>query len=137
MSSPTPAGVPLETNVKLSERLRSYLAAWVSLDPETVSQRYLEDGTHRGPGVIRMLPELDDATVRGRSALRDFVESYAPAKGTLKYKVNWVLETGETSVVEYEFMIAGRDRPGLATEVIEWSGEQVRSARAYLLAAPG
>ena len=127
----------LETSVEVSERLRSYLGAWVSLDPESVGKQYLEGGTHRGPGVIGRVPDVTDATVRGAAAIREFVASYAPVKGTLRYRVTWVLETQSTSVVEYEFLIGTQERPGLATEIIEWSGDRVRSARACVLAAPG
>ena len=125
--------MPLETKVNLSDRLRSYLEAWTNLDGDEVGARYLEEGTHRGPGVVLLAPEIADHTLRGAAAIRDFVKTNNPASMSMTYKVYWVLETESTSVVEYEFMNPGRDAPGIAVEIVEWSGDKARSVRAYAL----
>lgn len=122
--------MPLETQVEMSDRLRSLLEAWVSLEPGTVSDAYLADGTHRGPGVVRMAPEQEGATLRGQREISAFVEKIAPLLGVLTYRVSGVLETDSVSVVEYEYESAA-GAAGLATDIVEWQDDLVRECRTY------
>lgn len=125
--------MPLETSVELSDRLRALLDAWVHLDPATVSGAYLDEGTHRGPGVARLAPDQPDATLHGRREISAFVERIAPLLGRLTYRVSWVLESESVSVVEYEYESANGPA-GLATDVVEWENGQVSACRTYGLA---
>ena len=122
--------MPLESRVEMSDRLRSLLEAWVSLQPEAVSGAYLGDGTHRGPGVVRLAPEQDRATLRGQREISAFVEKIAPLLGVLTYRVSWVLETDSVSVVEYEYQSTA-GATGLAIDIVEWQNDRVRECRTY------
>lgn len=122
--------MPLETRVEMSDRLRSLLDAWVSLEPGAVSGAYLADGTHRGPGVVRLAPEQEGATLRGQREISAFVEKIAPLLGVLTYRVSWVLETDSVSVVEYEYQ-SNAGATGLAIDVVEWQNDRVRECRTY------
>jgi nuclear transport factor 2 (NTF2) superfamily protein len=122
--------VPLEARVQTSDRLRSLREAWVSLEPGAVSSAYLADGTHRGPGVARLTPEQQGATLRGRREIRALVEKIAPLLGGLTYRVSRVLASDTVSVVEYEYeSVAGAT--GLATDIVEWHDDRVRVCRSY------
>ena len=125
--------MPLESSVELSDRLRSYLEAWADMNPEKVSQNYLDDATHRGPGMVLLAPEIADHTLRGAAAIRQFVKANKPEEIVITYRVHWALETESTSVAEYEFMSPEWAAPGFAVDIIEWSGDKVKSVRAYAL----
>ena len=122
--------MPLETRVEMSDRLRSLLEAWVGLEPEAVSAAYLPEGTHRGPGVVRLAPEQEGATLRGQREISTFVETIAPLLGNLTYRVSWVLETDSVSIVEYEYQSTA-GAAGLATDIVEWQNDHVRECRSY------
>lgn len=127
----------LDTRLELSDRLRTYLEAWVGLDPTAVRAAYTPDATHRGPGVVQLAPERADATLRGGEQIEELVRRLVRFVDALTYRVVWIQETDSASVVEYEYTVPGRERPGLIAEVIEWEGDRARSVRGYTLAAPG
>lgn len=122
--------VPLVAPVLMSSRLRSLLEAWVSLEPAAVSSAYLPDGTHRGPGVVRLAPEQQGATLRGQREISAFVEKIAPLLGDMTYRVSWVFESDSVSVVEYEYE-SSAGATGLATDIVEWHNDRVRECRSY------
>gem|GEM_PF-5784783 len=123
----------MQTSVEASERTRRLLQAWASVDPDAVSNYYLDDATHRGPGVLRFLPDAPGATLHARADIRRRVAALAPVAGLLTYQVTWVQETDSASVVEYEVRV-GSDEPKFSVDVVEWVAARVCCSRSYVLA---
>jgi hypothetical protein len=115
----------VEAQVALSDRLRGYLEAWNALDPVTVKNLYREDGTHRGPGVVMVHPELAGSTLYGNDAIYDFAVACAAMAVESDMVVTWALEDASTSVVEYDIRF---ERGGeMKSEIIQW--DRAKSAR--------
>lgn len=127
----------VEAQVTLSDRLRAYLEAWDTLDPVTVKSVYLDDGTHRGPGVVMLYPGLPDSTLRGNDAIYDFAVACGAVGGAVESDivVTWALEAASTSVVEYDVSFEGVEQKW--AEIIQWDDDRVRQVHAYLLATAG
>lgn len=126
----------VEAQVALSDRLRGYLEAWNALDPLTVKNLYREDGTHRGPGVVLVYPELAGSTLYGNDAIYDFAVACAAMAVESDMVVTWALEAPSTLVVEYDIRYEGGGEMKWA-EIIQWESGQVRQAHVYILATAG
>lgn len=102
-----------------------------------MKSRYLDEGTHRGPGVAMLCPELADSTVRGNTAIHDFaVRNREAADGhSFDMVVTWALEAASTSVVEYDIRSEAEEQAW--AEIIQWDGDRVREVHAYILATAG
>jgi hypothetical protein len=119
--------------VAQSDRLRAYLEAWNTLDPVTAKNRYLDNGTHRGPGVVMLSPDLPDPTLHGKDAIHDFAVACGGVESDMT--VTWALEATTTSVVEYDLRFEGGEQKW--AEIIQWEGDRARRVHAYLLPTAG
>jgi hypothetical protein len=127
----------VESQVALSDRLRAYLEAWNSLDPVAVKSRYLDDGTHRGRGVVMLYPRLEDSTIHGNEAIYDFAVLCRDVTGGSAgdWVVTWALEAGSTSIVEYDIRSEVGEQKW--AEITQWDGDRVRQTHLYVLATAG
>ena len=120
-----------DPNVDVSDRVLRFLGAWSRNDGAVLDTLYHDDATHRGPGVSLLYPELTDATLRGKDAIRDFVSRIdAAGLGEVTIRITWAQENGPISVTEFDVNFPD-GRFAHWAEVEEWDGDKVRTVRAY------
>jgi hypothetical protein len=121
----------VESQVTVSDRLRRYIEAWADPDPVTIRNLYLDDGTHRGPGVALFFPDRLDSTLRGAEAISGLAAASREAMGDLDidFTITSALEDASVSAVEYDV----GDGDMRFAEIITWGGENVRQVHVYTL----
>ena len=114
--------------VELPERIERWKGAWESSDVARIAALYAEKCRHESALVPRLYPEAKGNVLVGAKALRAYLARGVTWFTGVRFEVLSFIEDGERSAIEYRRFSDDGASPTHVLELIEWSGNKIRSA---------
>jgi hypothetical protein len=120
------------SDMKASQRVLDWKAAWESRDPSKVVALYAPDGTHASAKVAQLRPELGRSELRGLAELEEYARVGFARFTWLRFDLLTITESEDRAAVEYlRHSNLDGENPSHVLELIEWRGGMISAVRVF------